>query len=266
MPSPLRHPALLGARRALPLVLGTVAAGLALGATARGAGLTLAETGAMSALVYAGTAQLAVLGLWTADPGALPVAGIVVATLVINARNLMLGVALAPWLGRARARRVYPAALLLTEDAWALTAAERRGASAAAAREGGAPGVGFLVGAGAVLWLAWVASSVVGHAAGSAVRDPARWGLDFAGVAAIVVLLAMLWRGRRDVPAWAAAGVVSLAAHAALPGQWYIVLGALAGSAAAVRQPAAAGEPGAPTRATRATRGARESRGAADAA
>ena len=34
----------------------------------------------------------------------------------------------------------------------------------------------------------------------------------------------------RDVPAWVVAGAVSLAAAWLLPGQWHIVLGAIAGS------------------------------------
>ena len=238
MPAPAPPPTLpLGARRATPLVVGTAAAGLVLGATARTAGLTLAETVAMSGLVYAGTAQLTVLGLWTDDPAALPLAGILLATLVVNLRNLMLGLSLAPTLVGAAARRVYAAGLLLTEDAWALMAAER----ARRAEGRGRPGPGFLVGAGAVLWLTWVASSAAGHAAGSAVGDPARWALDFGGVAGILVLLPTLWRGRADLPPWAAAGAVALAAHRLLPGHWYILLGALAGTLVAGAAPAEAG-------------------------
>ena len=155
----------------------------------------------------------------TPPPPTLPLGARRAATLVVNLRNLMLGLSLAPTLVGAAARRVYGAGLLLTEDAWALMAAER------ARRK--RPGPGFLLGAGAVLWLAWVASSAAGHAAGSAVGDPSRWALDFGGVAGILVLLPTLWRGRADLPPWAAAGAVALAAHRLLPGHWYILLGAL---------------------------------------
>ena len=53
-----------------------------------------------------------------------------------------------------------------------------------------------------------------------------------ATIAAMLVLLAALWRGRStDAGPWVTAGVVALVASTLLPGQWYIVLGALAGCA-----------------------------------
>ena len=54
----------------------------------------------------------------------------------------------------------------------------------------------------------------------------------------LIVLLTLLWRGRSELPGWVAAGAVALAAHRLLPGQWYIVLGALAGSAVGARRAA----------------------------
>ena len=57
--------ALTGARRMLPVALGVCAYDLAFGMLARQAGLSVLEVFLMSGLVYAGSAQLIVLSLWT---------------------------------------------------------------------------------------------------------------------------------------------------------------------------------------------------------
>ena len=87
-----------------------------------------------------------------------------------------------------------------------------------------------LVGCGLVLWFAWVAGSASGALAGGQVPDPTRWGLDFAATAVFLALLTGMWRGKRDFLPWLVAALVALAAARWLPGQWYIVLGGLAGS------------------------------------
>jgi predicted branched-subunit amino acid permease len=56
-----------------------------------------------------------------------------------------------------------------------------------------------------------------------------RLGLDFVGIAVFVVVATILFRGKRDVAPWAVAIVAALAAKAAIGGNWYIVIGGLAG-------------------------------------
>jgi 4-azaleucine resistance transporter AzlC len=173
----------------------------------------------MSGLVFAGTAQFIALGMWGTP---VPAVTIILTTLIVNARHLLMGAALRPWFSSLSARKTYGSMLLLTDESWALSMRELVGGSNDAA---------FLPGSGLALWLAWVAGTVVGHLAGAAIRNPAAWGLDFAFVAAFVALLTGMWKGRQDVLPWASAAVVALAAAHWLPGTWYIVLGALAGSA-----------------------------------
>src|SRR4051794_7924135 len=110
--------ALAGARHTLPLVASGVAGGLVFGILARGAGLSLIEVALMSSLVCAGAAQFVALGLW-ATP--LPVAGLILATAIVNLRHLLLGAALRPWLGRLPPRQVYGPAFFLSDESWALT-------------------------------------------------------------------------------------------------------------------------------------------------
>ena len=65
-------------------------------------------------------------------------------------------------------------------------------------------------------------------------EENSRRGLDFAFTAVFLALLAGMWKGRADLLLWAVAAVVAVAAHYWLAGQWYILLGGLAGSLAGV--------------------------------
>jgi len=49
----------------------------------------------------------------------------------------------------------------------------------------------------------------------------------------VIALLREFWSGRADLVAWVAAAV-AVAAHGWLPGTWYILLGGVAGTLAAV--------------------------------
>ncbi len=220
-PTPTRFTragAMHGARVTLPLALSSLAGGLIFGVLARGAGLSVAEVALMSAAVFSGSAQFLALGLW-ATP--LPIAGILVATLIVSLRHLLLGAALQPALARLTARRAYGSIFFLTDESWALAT---RHFSA------GGRDAAFFLGSGLTMAIAWVTGCVAGRAGGNWLTDPSRWGLDFAFTAVFIALLIGCWRGRGDLAPWATAALVAIAAHRWLPGQWYIVLGALAGS------------------------------------
>ncbi len=56
-------------------------------------------------------------------------------------------------------------------------------------------------------------------------------------LAFFVVLAVSLWRGKGDLVPFAVAAVVALLVERFAPGQWYMLAGALAGSAAAALKP-----------------------------
>ena len=93
-------------------------------------------------------------------------------------------------------------------------------------------GYWFLVGAGATLMLAWVASSVLGVLFASRIPDPETYAIDFAFTAAFIAISRSLWRGRQDAAPWVTAlGVVIVATQLGLfDASWAIVLGGLAGA------------------------------------
>lgn len=210
--------AVIGARIGLPIALAGDAYGLVYGSLARQAGLGLAESVLASGVVYAGAAQLIALDLWTTP---LPVATIVLTTFVVNARHLLMGASLQPWLAPLPAPRRWAALALLSDESWAIAERER-----AAGRTDAA----VLVGCGGVLYLSWVGTTAAGHLLGAALPSPQASGLDFAFVALFAALLAGAWDGPRRLPAWLVAGAVAVVAARWLPGGWYVPLGAVAGS------------------------------------
>jgi 4-azaleucine resistance transporter AzlC len=216
--------ALAGARRCVPIEISGFAIGLVFGVLARQAGLGVTETVLMSALVFSGAAQFVVLGLW-ASP--LPVASIALTTFVVGLRHLLMGAALSPWFSRLSRLKAYGSVFFMADENWALTMSEFSKGKRDAA---------FLVGGGLAMFASWTSSTLIGRTIGGVLRDPARWGLDFAFTAVFLALLVGMWRGRSDLLPWAVAAVVAVAVHHWLPGQWYILLGGLAGSlAGAVR-------------------------------
>ena len=219
--------ALAGARRCIPIEISGFAIGLVFGVLARQAGLSVAETVLMSALVYSGAAQFVVLGLWGTP---LPVASIAVTTLVVGLRHLLMGAALSPIFSRLPRLKAYGSVFFMADENWALAMSEFSKGKRDAA---------FLLGGGLAMFISWTSSTLIGRTIGSALRDPSRWGLDFAFTAVFLALLVGMWKGRSDLLPWVVAAIVAVAAHHWLPGQWYILLGGLTGSlAGAVRHAA----------------------------
>ncbi len=220
-----------GARTALPLAVGAGIFGAALGVLAAAKGIGTLEIGLMSALVFAGASQVVSVEIWSSP---MPVAAILVATLAINSRHLLMSATLSPWLGQMRTPQALGCCFLLVDESWALSVVRQRA---------GATDAGFLVGAGLALYACWVGGTLLGHGLGALVPDPARFGLDFLGVAVFLCLLILLRPGRADVVPLVVAAVATLDLAAVLPGKWHVLLGALAGALAAALGPQPRGEP-----------------------
>jgi 4-azaleucine resistance transporter AzlC len=196
--------------------------GMAFGVAAGQRGLDSVQALAMSALVFAGSAQFATLDLWTAP---LNIAPILLTTLALNARHLLYGAALHPWLRDATSAQRFPIVAVLTDSTWVYaTQAEAKGERDA----------GTLLGAGLLTWLVWVASTAAGLMLGGAVPDPKRFGIDAVMVAFFAASLTGLWKGPQTLKPWAAAAVASLLGLWLLPVGWYVIAGGLAGGVVGV--------------------------------
>ncbi|MBX5443326.1 MAG: AzlC family ABC transporter permease [Solirubrobacteraceae bacterium] len=183
-----------GARAAAPLAVAVGLFGVAFGVLAADAlGATAAVV--FSATTFAGSAQFAAVSLL----GTGGVAGAIVAALLLNSRYLPIGVSVAPSLPRPLWRRLL-AAQLCVDESWAI-----------AHQGGGRYDARVLVGAGIVLYLAWLAGTGLGLAGGELIGDPEDLGMDAAFPALFLALLAGQVHDRRGAAAAVLGGAVALA-------------------------------------------------------
>jgi len=195
--APIRFELRRGAVTAVPLGIAVGLFGVSFGVlSATSGGIGALPAIVMSATTFAGSAQFAAVSI-VAGSGQ-PLAAIA-AALLLNARYLPIGVSVAPFLTGGPLRRFLHAQLVVDES-WAI-----------AARGEGRFDPHRLIGAGVVLWLAWVAGTIVGVLGGEALGDPATLGLDAAFPALFLALLAPQLNGRRPVVAALAGAAIALA-------------------------------------------------------
>ena len=209
----------------LPVALGVGVFGLVYGLVAGQKGLSLAETVLMSAIVFAGAAQMLALELWQ-EP--VPVLSLTIAVMIINLRYMMMTAVLRPWLAPAGTLKAYGSLFFTADENWAIGVAEMRR---------GGKDAGYYLGTGLALWSFWVLTGAIGRTFGAFVTEPGLLGLDFVAVAVFLALLIPMWEGKgRSLLPWVIAGSVAWALHALLPGTWYLLAGGLAGSLAGALQ------------------------------
>jgi predicted branched-subunit amino acid permease len=171
----------------------------------------------MSTLVFAGASQFATLELWGPQ---VPVATLVITVFAINARHLLMGATLYPWLRQLSPAKRYGAMLFASDANWAMSMQ---------AFSRGQPGMGLLLGGGLALWSFWVFGTWLGIYFGGAIHDPKSLGLD---MVMGCFLLAMVVGGNKNLRLliiWIFAACASLLAYWYLPDNSHVVVGALAG-------------------------------------
>lgn len=213
-----------GVRETLPLVIGAIPFGILFGALGVASGLSAAGTQAMSTFVFAGSAQFIALGL-VADGAGVPL--IVFTTLVVNARHMLYGVSLAPFLRRLPQRWLAPSGFALTDETFVVTVTRYQKGMPAAERPW------FFLGSALFMYTNWQLCTFIGLQAGQAIPDPLSWGLDFAMIVTFIGMLIPLIQGRAVVFAVLVSAGTALAANP-LPHRLGLLAAALAGVIAGV--------------------------------
>jgi predicted branched-subunit amino acid permease len=203
----------------LPLTLGIIPFGLVTGIAGLKAGLSPFEITTMSALVYAGAAQLVALQLMGAGASMLFV---ILAVAVVNLRYIMYSSAIAKHLKPfSQPMRVLGAFTLVDQNfVLALNRSKELGEKLTP---------WFFLGAGAPLWFGWIIFTFVGATLGA--RVPESWSLDFAVPLCFLVLLVPNIRSRPTFVAAIVGGIVATLLNG-LPYRSGLFVGAVAGIAA----------------------------------
>ena len=204
-----------------PAMVAAAPIGLLYGALATAKGLTVLDVLLSSGLIFAGGAQLAAIQIWTVP---VPIAALLISTLLINARYILMSASLAPKVAHLPLLGRIIGFHVLADENWAMS--ERRAA-------GGRVSAPYFFGMGAVFWINWMIFSVVGALTGPLIGDPTRFGADFAFTAMFIALVAGFARSRVSVAVIGASAGAAALAHLTVGAPWHVLAGALVGIAVA---------------------------------
>jgi 4-azaleucine resistance transporter AzlC len=203
-----------GIRRGMPFGIAVFAISVSFGVLARPL-MGLVAPIVMSIVVFSGAAQFGALAVLLAggSTGAAIAAGV-----LLNARYLAMGIALAPSLkGRALSRAAF--AMPLVDASWA-----------ASSRGDGTFDAWYMIGVSIPQYVGWVLGTIVGVVIGPRLGDPKALGLDALFPAFFIALLYEEARGRRRIAAAAGGAGIALVLTPLVP----VGLPILAAGAAAV--------------------------------
>ena len=210
-----------GVRRAFitaqPLAIGAVVYGITFGILALGSGLSLVDAMVMSLTLYSGTAQTATVGAISAGAG---IYATVATIVLLNARYVLYGAAIRPWLSGATPLKAYLSLYFLGDANWVV---------AMKARESGERDAGFVLGSGLAMFFPWMAGTLVGAIAGGWIPNPKALALDFFLVAFCAALMVTMVGAKANVLSVVAALVAALAVDRFISGGWPIVAAGVAG-------------------------------------
>jgi predicted branched-subunit amino acid permease len=191
--------------------------GFAFGVTAAGSGLSALQAGALSLLVFTGASQFALVGALAAGGNPFTAAA---GAFFLGTRNAFYGLRLSQLLALPRAAKPFAAHWVIDETtAVSLAQPDRRSAR-----------LGFTV-TGLALFVLWNLTTVLGALGAEAIGDTAAWGLDAAGPAVFLALLAPMLKGTTERAVAALALVLGLGLLPFLPAGLPVLVAALAAPA-----------------------------------
>ena len=163
-----------GALDILPLSIAVLPWGILAGSIAIDAGLTIPQAVAMSAVVFAGAAQLVSLGMWSADATAFTIA---ITVFFLTSQHFIYALTLRKDISVLASCYRIPLGFLLTDELFAVAVRKPQRRTY------------YLLGAGLCFYLAWVLFSLLGIYLASTVPNLSSLHLDFSIVAVLVAIL-----------------------------------------------------------------------------
>ena len=208
---------LAGAKDTLPILVGVAPFGMIYSVLAIKTGLSAGAVQAMSAFLFAGSAQIMIVQLVsTATPGAV----IVTTAFIINLRHALYSASIAPHLKHLRSLWKDLLAFLLVDEAYAIsiTHYDRYGSRGQQHW--------YFLGSGLAIWLCFQASTAIGIFLGTQI--PEQWSLDFTLALTFIALVIPILKDRPIILSSASAGITAVAAHQ-VPYKLGLILAAFVG-------------------------------------
>lgn len=169
-----------GVRDCIPTLIGYISIGIAMGIVGASSNLSILEVALLSALVYAGAAQFIICALLVSGS---PISVIVFTTFIVNLRNFLLSMTLAPHFTKYSLLKNIGIGALVTDESFGVAS------NKIAKREMiNAP---WMNGLNVTAYLAWIFSCILGAVFGKWISNPEVFGLDFSLTAMFLALLVL---------------------------------------------------------------------------
>ncbi|MFE5218094.1 AzlC family ABC transporter permease [Streptomyces sp. NPDC056626] len=201
-------------RDALGVGVAVGLSGFAFGVTSAGSGLGLLQTCALSLLVFTGASQFALVGALAAGGNPFTAAA---GAFFLGVRNAFYGLRLSQVLALPRAVRPFAAQWVIDETTAVTLAQPTRRAAR----------IGFTV-TGLSLYVLWNLTTLLGALGAKAIGDTRAWGLDAAGPAVFLALLAPMLKTTTERAVAGLAVLLGLVLLPVLPAGVPVLVAALA--------------------------------------
>lgn len=173
---------LAGALAVMPLTIAVIPWGILAGSFALEVGLTPVESQAMSAIIFAGSAQLVALGMIKAGIG---ISSILITTLLITSRHLLYAMAMRTHISPLPLKWRLGLGFLLTDELFAIANQAHKGDSPVQHQFDR----WYALGGGLTFYLGWNIATLLGIVAGQSIDNLGELGLDFAIAATFIAIV-----------------------------------------------------------------------------
>ena len=172
---------LAGALAVMPLSIAVIPWGILAGSLALDSGLSILESQAMSAIVFAGAAQLVAVGMIKTGIG---LTSILITTLLITSRHFLYSMAMRNHISALPLKWRLSLGFLLTDELFAIIAKDK-----GPHLQDGQLNRWYALGGGLSFYLTWNLASLAGILIGHNIPDLDSWGLDFAVAATFIAIV-----------------------------------------------------------------------------
>ena len=208
-----------GLKTVFPILLGVAPFGMIYGVLAISAGLSNWDAQAMSAVIFAGSAQFMLVQLINLGT---PTMVLILSGFIINLRHALYSASVAPYTKHLNPLWKAVLAYVLTDEAYAVVIMHYKSDEDSGYRHW------FYLGAGITLWSCWQLSTAAGIFLGAQI--PNSWGLDFTLALTFIALVFPAINDRPSLLAAISAGVTALLARG-LPYKLGLIAAAIVGIA-----------------------------------
>ncbi|MDM5187951.1 AzlC family ABC transporter permease [Bacillus sp. DX4.1] len=211
-----------GVKDCLPTVLGYLSIGIAAGVIEKTAGFSLAEITLMSILIYAGSSQFILAGMFAAGA---PASAIIFTVFFVNLRHLLMSAALAPYLKKVPFMKNMIIGSQITDETFGIAAQHASGKQYLSEK--------WMLGLNVTGYLNWILANIIGGIFGEWIPDPHTYGMDYALPAMFIGLFVLQLMSSHPnlaihVSVAVAAIVIAYSVHFFVPASVAVIIATLA--------------------------------------